>query len=336
MRQRDVYFDNAKLLLIILVVLGHAIEPLTGDPFLKAVYAFIYSFHMPLFIFISGYFSKNTSHEAYATKIISKLVIPYLIFETLYRLLDFFVTQKESIQLSYLTPYWIMWFLLSLILWKVALPYIIKVRYALPITLILGILAGYSGEFGYYASLSRTAVFFPFFLGGYYFEKEWLSKFFHLKYRLIGAGILISVLLTYIFLWDNIPLQWFYGSTRYAAMGHPEWYAGIYRAGLYVLSTFLGLAVLLLVPHKQVPYISEMGKNTMYPYLIHGLIRIAIYNVGLYSIINTAPEKILLVIGSVALTLLLSLNRIRVCLKWLIEPELNFLFRKKPVPVDPK
>lgn len=328
MAQRDAYFDNVKFLLIVLVVLGHAIEPLTGDPFLKALYALIYSFHMPLFVFICGYFSKNITQEAYASRIIGSLVVPYVVFETLYSVFDYVINHKETFQLTYLTPYWIMWFLLSLIIWKAALPYVVKMRYALPMTVLIGILAGYSGEFGYFASLSRTAVFFPFFLGGFYFEKRWLATVNRTKYRLIAGGVLAAAFLAYILLRDTIMLQWFFGNTRYAALGHTEWYAGIYRAALYALAAILGLSVLMIIPQKTMPMISAMGQNTMYPYLIHGFIRIALYNFGVYSLINTAPEKILLIIGSVLLTMLLSLNAVRNCLKWLVEPNLTFLIKK--------
>ena len=52
-----------------------------------------FSFHMPAFIFISGYFSKKTiSFE----KLIQKLVIPYLVYEMLYYLLYVFVIHKDT------------------------------------------------------------------------------------------------------------------------------------------------------------------------------------------------------------------------------------------------
>lgn len=60
------YWDNMKGLLISLVVMGHFIQVyfekcVWGDNyyFLQTVLCFIYYFHMPLFIFVSGYFSKN-------------------------------------------------------------------------------------------------------------------------------------------------------------------------------------------------------------------------------------------------------------------------------------
>ena len=41
------YLDNAKFLLIALVVLGHLLELAEGFPHREFLYAVIYSFHMP-------------------------------------------------------------------------------------------------------------------------------------------------------------------------------------------------------------------------------------------------------------------------------------------------
>ena len=62
---RDYLFDNYKVLLIVLVVMGHFIEPCYRiNAFLYTLKWLIVSFHMPAFIFISGYFLKN-DHKLY-------------------------------------------------------------------------------------------------------------------------------------------------------------------------------------------------------------------------------------------------------------------------------
>lgn len=53
---RSSYWDNAKGILIFLVLIGHFI--MTYRP-LKAIFDSIYLFHMPAFLFISGLFSKK-------------------------------------------------------------------------------------------------------------------------------------------------------------------------------------------------------------------------------------------------------------------------------------
>ena len=62
MKKRIYTLDNLKAVLIFLVVLGHLLISFTHATCNSAKYisSFIYSFHMPLFIIISGYFSKKT------------------------------------------------------------------------------------------------------------------------------------------------------------------------------------------------------------------------------------------------------------------------------------
>lgn len=60
MNTRIYKWDNIKFILILLVVLGHFVDVYTSESDnMKALFFTIYIFHMPLFIFISGLFSKK-------------------------------------------------------------------------------------------------------------------------------------------------------------------------------------------------------------------------------------------------------------------------------------
>ena len=66
------WVDNLKVLGIIMVVLGHIESPLT---------TFIFSWHMPLFFMISGFFIKSEdSFKEYAVANFKRLMVPYFIF----------------------------------------------------------------------------------------------------------------------------------------------------------------------------------------------------------------------------------------------------------------
>lgn len=69
-KERDVTFDVLKGIAIILVIVGHC----EFGPFR----AFIYSFHMPLFFFVAGYFLKKRPlrQEIYLST--KRLIIPYI------------------------------------------------------------------------------------------------------------------------------------------------------------------------------------------------------------------------------------------------------------------
>jgi fucose 4-O-acetylase-like acetyltransferase len=83
---RDYLFDNLKFILIILVVFGHLIERYINQSiYLKVIFINIYLFHMPLFIFISGYFTKSIKSLS-ASKSIRQLIIPYIFFVILWNI----------------------------------------------------------------------------------------------------------------------------------------------------------------------------------------------------------------------------------------------------------
>ena len=53
--KRDEFFDSLKFFLISIVILGHTLEISEKTRVVLALYNTIYSFHMPLFIGISGF-----------------------------------------------------------------------------------------------------------------------------------------------------------------------------------------------------------------------------------------------------------------------------------------
>ena len=59
-KERSFYLDNVKSVLIFFVVIGHFAEvAVSHSDIFKSLFLWLYTFHMPLFIFITGYLSKN-------------------------------------------------------------------------------------------------------------------------------------------------------------------------------------------------------------------------------------------------------------------------------------
>lgn len=94
MSKRDNSFDFIKGVLIILVVLGHALQTTYGNNcWNDKVYHAIYSFHMPLFIFVSGYFFKSSLRMNFmemATHKFKRLLIPTIFFTSILLVIKFF------------------------------------------------------------------------------------------------------------------------------------------------------------------------------------------------------------------------------------------------------
>jgi acyltransferase len=84
---RITWIDNAKAVAIILVVFGHYVD----TPMVKA---YVYSFHMHLFFFLSGFlFTKNTTFIELIKKRSKNILLPYFIFSFLNY--GFFLLRRE-------------------------------------------------------------------------------------------------------------------------------------------------------------------------------------------------------------------------------------------------
>ncbi|GAB6926963.1 acyltransferase family protein [Paenibacillus sp. JCM 10914] len=325
---RDAYFDNLKFVLIVLVVGGHFIEPLVELTPIAVLYNFIYSFHMPLFVFVTGYFSKRIEDDRYTLKILQGLVIPYLIFQSLYALFDYYVLSGEKLAFTYFYPNWILWFLFSCVLWKVFLPYVVKIRYPILVCLIVAILAGYSADISYFAGLSRTLYFFPFFLMGYYFKREWVNNLMHSSSR-VAAMLLLP--LSVVVLWklaDVLPITWFYGVLPYVDFELTGIYAGLSRLATYGFTLIVSVCVLALIPSVRIPLISDFGQNTLYVFILHGFILKALYSFEFQYTFASVWDLWWLLPIVFIVTILLSSNGIRHLFQWLVEPDTKWLFHK--------
>ena len=119
MKERNYLFDNLKFLLIVLVVFGHSLEEISLAQDYAIIRAWIYSFHMPAFVFILGYFSKSVRRGEGARKTIINCAIPYFIFNTIFALCT-----EKTLVINILTPKYIFWYLFSLLIWRLLIfPY---------------------------------------------------------------------------------------------------------------------------------------------------------------------------------------------------------------------
>ncbi|NHM31460.1 acyltransferase family protein [Neobacillus terrae] len=272
--KRSLYFDNAKFLLIFLVVFGHVISPLKeNNDVLFNLYSFIFLFHMPAFIFISGYFSKGFRKKGYLAKIAKKILLPYLIFQALYSLFYYVDGEISSLKIDFLKPHWTLWYLLSMCCWNLFLYVFAKLKWkGFILAVAIGIGIGYFNHAGSYLSLSRTLVFFPYFLLGYLIEQKHLKAV--LKKRLspvVGVGILVSSLLIFAAFFPKGAIPWLLGDTSYAGMGVKDLSGGIIRSLQYLLTGIVSYGFLSIVPSKGNLF-TVIGERTLYIYLLHGFI----------------------------------------------------------------
>lgn len=254
-KTRDPFWDTLKAMLTVLVVLGHTGTAM-GDRWLSVIYAF----HMPLFIFISGYFSKKQSFSIIGGGN-KRLVVLFLIFNTAYLALD--VALSGGIGLHrLLSPAFALWYILSLIYWRIILllvPQSVLDRKMLVMAfaLMVSIGAGFISV-GSELSFQRACTFFPFFVLGYYAKQDgWVVRLRTMK-KIPWLIVLVGLLSVCYF-----ALPVFYSNTPY-----DEWTDCGMRALQLIVALLLCLAIMNVMPARMGKF-TEIGKYTLLIYLLH-------------------------------------------------------------------
>ena len=301
--ERDYLFDNLKALLILLVVFGHIIElymlKTKTASLIDTLYFIIYIFHMPFFVFVSGYFSKNA--EKCRRLAISTFLIPYLVFNVInYYYFNYIVheTIKSSI---FLSPIYVTWYLLSMFIWRLTIREVGKIRYIIPLSILIGLGVGYFTEFGSLLSLSRTIVLLPFFVLGYKFNENTIKTIRNKIPWYVGLmGVAVSVAATYsVYKFTAIPWNIVY--MQMYASGQLKFLDGVmYRSIMYLLA-FAFIFFLIIAMSKTKSFFSSIGRNTLPVFIFHE------FFVKLWPLINPfAKSKSLNLIGLTLFSLILT------------------------------
>jgi fucose 4-O-acetylase-like acetyltransferase len=322
---REAFFDNARIVMLSLVVVGHAIEPWLGhDRGLRAAYLALYAFHMPVFVWLAGRFVSEELTRPRAVRLVERVLAPLLVFQVLYSVFHHLAFGTPHLDLGFVRPYWIMWFLMSLLWWRLLLPILAVVPGNLLLSVALAAAAGLSNAVGYDLSLSRTLVFLPFFLFGYRMRRSDLA---FLSTRWARAGSVAVLASLAIAAWRFAPHldeRWLYGSLGYAALRVSAGAGMLWRVLGLVVATVAGAAVLAWVPRRQLAW-TGLGSRTLQGYVLHGfLVRGAIAAGWLApAVLVSWWAQALLVVGAVALAPALCTAAVDRTLGWLVSPPIG-------------
>lgn len=304
-KTRDYLFDNYKALLILLVVIGHFTEPCyENSDLLNTLKWFIVSFHMPAFIFISGYFSKK---ELPLSVTIRKLAIPYIAYEIIYYIFYVAVLHKKT-GLYLLYPKFSLWYLLALFVWRAVTPYVKKIPGYLILSVACGLLIGCSGMKDNFLSIPRILYFYPFFLLGTIFTRDSVTKLRSRKGQLLSVAGIVSLALVLAFspLRETYSSKIFYGRYNYASLHQGSLEGILCRLLCYAVGLFMTFALLALISERRTCY-SYIGTRTMAIYLFHGLTYSYLKDcTTLLKNVDTLPETAALLLFCTTLTLVFS------------------------------
>lgn len=276
MKKRIALWDNLKFLLIIFVVIGHYTQQFRADnEALQRIYVFIYSFHMPIFIFVTGLFSKKAVDEKNIKK-----ALPYLtcFFATT---LILFITKALlgwAPVFELFSPSGISWYLMSMFFMFLITMIIkdYKPQYIFVLSLIIGVMCGFvQTENPDFFTWMRTLTFYPFFCLGYISDREKIEKATNKISIKITAVIFFVAIYLLIYFYPKQANKISRLNTArhtYSELGRFAPYGWELRLLTYAISFAAIFLLISLIPRKRIKGFTSLGERTLGIYMFHYVI----------------------------------------------------------------
>lgn len=260
-----------------MVVVGHFIQVFLersgGYPVFESVLCAIYFFHMPLFVFVSGRFSRNL--EKRRSRAFEDLLIPYLVVQLIWAAYRFVSDNSLGVLSNIFYPQFAMWYLLALFIWRMLLPDILRIRGILAVSAVLFFAAQACEGIDNSFALQRAIGFLVFFLLGYLVDEDWLCRI-----RALPIAVCV-VLLAAAFggcyvLFGCLGIGYGGVFMTLAHGMHLSDYSSVFvglgaYAFMFSAAIVLSACVVRLVPCES-RVLGRLGRSTMPIYLTHGFI----------------------------------------------------------------
>lgn len=317
-------WDNAKLVLITLVVICHFYENYLGSSDLvNSLFFSVYSFHMAAFFLISGFFAKKTVNERRIEK-----VTPYLL---LYLFTKFFgwvvlriILRDGFVPIDFFHESGLAWFILALFFMYVITFYTKRFRpvYVFTASILISMLAGYTnGDINLFCWL-RVVVFYPFFYAGYAISLEDVIKWMESGIlKIVSAiGLVGYFVACYVGIDKIFWMRFLLTGRNYILLEHGALYGGILRLGTYIISFALVFMFLCVIPKRRL-CISALGERSLGVYVFHyPFINLYTHSFLYKYVFQHFPNTWLLLVTlfGIALTLICSLKPFDCFCRWMI------------------
>lgn len=275
LKPRIYKFDNVKAVLIFLVVVGHmTTDYVSTSHAVRWLTLFIYTFHMPAFILVSGLMHKRTEKMRW-NKVAMFLLCAYALKAFLY---FFRLAIGQHPTWSWYIEPGIPWYLIVMAEYEVLLYMCRKVpaKVMLIGSFALSAVIGYFPIVGDAFSLSRMINFLPLFLIGYYMTPQQMLDFCEKKKVKIAAPIILvaTAAICYFGPWGIYSMRkWFTGRRSYEFLedffhGTMPW-AWAIRIGVWAIAIVLAFSIIAVMPNRDMKLVSKIGAKTLNIYFWH-------------------------------------------------------------------
>lgn len=266
-KRRDPWFDNAKMLLVTLVVVGHTWTLLPETWVIDRTYNWLYLWHVPAFVMVTGYLARRfTYSRTNLRRLVTTVVLPYLVFEGLFALFRVLVG-GEKLERLWLNPHWPLWYLAALFFWRLATPAIRRMSWALPVTIGVSLVGGLVDVETF--DLSRVLGLLPFFAAGVLVEQRHLDVIRSHRARVAGVVVLVAGVMVAHLVESRLASEWLYYRSSYPALDTGLLEGMGIRLVLMAVAFAMALSVLAWVP-RTAGWFTALGAGSLVVYLFHG------------------------------------------------------------------
>lgn len=313
-RPRIFKFDNVKLLVMILVVVGSFAEEFTDNSdMFRSWFIFVNSFSAPLYIFLNGLFQKRfqKDYRPNLHKISYYLILGFVLKIAIFALRRF---NGEDIGLDLFGSAGIDWYFFVIVMYTVTL-YLLKDVHpgiVIPASVVLGVVAGFL-PLGDEFYLMRYFVFLPFYATGYYLTPHTVRRFSHqTKVKLVGVAFLVTYFVLCFRMREIIyPLRMLFTGRNPYSIVPIDGCTFYHRLLCYGISAVMIISVIALIPNRKVPLLTHMGRNTQAVLFWHYPIVLLLWHFGAFDFVLSLGDplwKFSVLTAAVLTALLLSFD----------------------------
>lgn len=282
MNNRIQKWDILKFFLMFCVVLGHIADyHIAQNEEMKGLFLLVYSFHMPLFIFVSGLLSKRMINERRWDKILGYLVL-YFFTKILVFAYDAIFKQEFEFRLFGETG--LAWFMFALFAFGLITVGASRFKpgWVFTFSLLLSLLAGYDSTVNSELVLSRIIVFYPFYYAGYCIDPKKLEKMSRGWWKKLLALVAVVILggVAFEFKWLYMLRPMFTAQHPYHKLGEIQDWGPLIRLACFAVSALACFAFVILTPDRldKKGRLASLGKYTLSVYVFHYIILKLLYN----------------------------------------------------------
>lgn len=265
-KNRDYLMDNMKAVMLFLVAFGHVLDVYKSDGSIELyLMKYIYLFHMPLFAFITGYFSKNVDRARVGA--VEKCLVPYVLFQGVYVIIANIMIGVGAASFnsnvfngSLLIPSSAFYYLLAVFFWKLLAKDIVRTRYSLIVSVILGVIISLTKMEEFHIGYGAIFSLLPFFVMGVLCGQDWVNKIRKIP-KIVAVLILVLGILPAVYL----PYSIHSVRMTYASVGFGAIEGICYRLVFYLIATAMGVAIICLMDGKE-SRLSQIGKASILVY----------------------------------------------------------------------